>query len=161
MAQVSSNPKGFHTVTPNLVVRDCARALEFYARAFGAKEVARVPAPDGKSIWHAEMRIGDSIFFLNDEMPGMGAPAPAADRPSPVTLWIHTEDCDAAHRRAVDAGAKSNMPPADMFWGDRVAAVMDPFGYQWSFATHVRDLSEEDVRRGAEEFARSMPAAGR
>jgi uncharacterized glyoxalase superfamily protein PhnB len=158
MAKPNAIPKDFHTMTPNLVVRDCARALEFYARAFGAKEIARMPAPDGKSIWHAEMRIGDSIFFLNDEMPGMGAPAPSTDRPSPVTLWIYTEDCDASHRRAVDAGAKSGMPPADMFWGDRVASVSDPFGYQWSFATHVKDLTEDEMRRGAEEFARNMPA---
>jgi uncharacterized glyoxalase superfamily protein PhnB len=159
MAQTSPNPRGFHTLTPNLVVRGCDRALEFYARAFGGQEVARMPAPDGKSIWHAEMKIGDSIFFLNDEMPGMGAPAPDPDHPSPVTLWVFAQDCDAAHRRAVEAGAKSTMPPADMFWGDRVAEVADPFGYRWSFATHVKDVSEEEMRRAAAEFARSMPAA--
>ncbi len=115
-----------------------------------------MPSPDGKSIWHAEMRIGDSTFFLNDEMPGTGREAPTIESPVPVTMWLYVPDCDKAFRRAVDAGAKSTMEPADMFWGDRCAGVADPFGYVWSFATHQKDMTEEEMRRAGEEFARSM-----
>jgi uncharacterized glyoxalase superfamily protein PhnB len=156
MPGVDPIPQGMHTLTPNLVLRDCARAIEFYKRALGAQEKARFPAPDGKSIWHAELLIGDSTFFLNDEMPGMGRPAPSAESPVPVTLWVYVPDCDAAFEQAVGAGAKSTMQPADMFWGDRVGAVADPFGYLWSFATHQRDLTAEEMRRAGEEFARKM-----
>jgi uncharacterized glyoxalase superfamily protein PhnB len=156
MATEKPIPEGMHTLTPNLVIRGCAKAIEFYKRALGAQELARMPAPDGKSIWHAELRIGDSVFFMNDEMPGMGRPAPTADAPVPVTLWLYVPDCDAAFDRAVKAGAKETMPPADMFWGDRCAGVADPFGYLWSFATHQKDLTEEEIRRGGEEFARRM-----
>ena len=156
MAGVNPIPQGMHTLTPNLVLRDCAKAIDFYKRALGAQEVARMPAPDGKSIWHAELRIGDSMFFLNDEMPGMGRPAPTQENAVPVTMWLYVPDADAAYRRAMEAGAKSTMEPADMFWGDRCAGVADPFGYVWSFATHVKDLSEEEMRRAGEEFARSM-----
>ena len=160
MAQANPIPQGMHTVTPNLVLRDCARAIEFYKRALGAQEVMRMPSPDGKTIWHAELRVGDSVFFLNDEMPGMSNAAPSADRPAPVTMWLYVKDCDGAYRRAVEAGAKSKMAPEDMFWGDRTASVTDPFGYSWSFATHVKDLSEEEIRRGGAEFARKMGASG-
>jgi uncharacterized glyoxalase superfamily protein PhnB len=145
-----------HTLTPNLVLRDCAKAIEFYKQALGAQEVMRMPAPDGKSIWHAELRIGDSMFFLNDEMPGMGRSAPTAAEPVPVTMWLYVPDCDASFKRAVDAGAKATMPPADMFWGDRCSGVADPYGYLWSFATHQKDMTEEEMRRAGEEFARSM-----
>jgi len=145
-----------HTLTPNLVVRDGAKAIEFYKRALGAQEKARMPAPDGKSIWHAELLIGDSTFFLNDEMPGMSRPAPSAENPAPVTLWLYVPSCDAAFKKAVDAGAKATMPPADMFWGDRVGAIADPFGYLWSFATHQKDMTHEEMKRAGEEFARSM-----
>jgi PhnB protein len=145
-----------HTLTPNLVMRDCAKAIEFYKKALGALERSRMSAPDGKSIWHAELRIGDSMFFMNDEMPGMGRPAPTASSPVPVTMWLYVPDADAAFRRAVDAGAKSTMEPADMFWGDRCAAVADPFGYLWSFATHQKDMTDEELITAGEEFARSM-----
>ncbi len=149
-------PEGIHTLTPNLPLRDCARAIEFYQRALGATEKARFPAPDGKSVWHAELRIGDSTFFVNDEMPGQGCPAPDAASPAPVTLWLYVPDCDAAYQRAVGAGARSTMEPADMFWGDRCAGVADPYGYLWSFATHTKDMTPEEMRKAGEEFARSM-----
>src|SRR5512138_2405802 len=116
MARVNPIPEGAHTVTPNLVVRDCAKAIEFYTRALGAKEVSRFPAPDGKSIWHAELRIGDSAVYVNDEMPGMSRPPPDATNPAPVTMWLYVKDCDAAYKQAVDAGARSLAAPADMFW---------------------------------------------
>ena len=157
MARVKPVPQGMHTVTPNLLFRDAAKAIEFYQRAFEAQEVARFPAPDGKSMWHAELRIGDSILYLNDEMPGMGFSAPTAEQPVPLTLWLYVPDCDEAFRRAVGAGAKSTMEPADMFWGDRVASVADPYGYLWMIATRQKELTPEEMNRGAEEFARSMP----
>lgn len=157
MAGVNPIPQGMHTLTPNLVMRDCASAIEFYKRALGAQEISRMPAPDGKKIWHAELRIGDSVVFMNDEMPGMGRAAPTASDPVPVTMWLYVPDTDKAYRRAVDAGAKSTMEPADMFWGDRCAGVADPYGYLWSFATHQKDLTVEEMRRAGEEFAKSMP----
>jgi uncharacterized glyoxalase superfamily protein PhnB len=160
MAAVNPIPKGMNTLTPNLVMRDCAKAIEFYKRALGAQEVSRMPAPDGKTIWHAELRIGDSVVFMNDEMPGMARPAPTASEPVPVTMWLYVPDCDAAFQQAVKAGAKATMQPADMFWGDRCASVADPFGYLWSFATHQKDLTEEEMRRAGEEFARSMQQQG-
>ena len=156
MGQVDPIPKGMHTLTPNLILRDCAGAIEFYKRALGAQEVMRFPSPDGKAIWHAELRIGDSIFYMSDEMPGMGTPAPTAGNPAPVNLWLHVADCDAAFRRATDAGGKATMPPGDMFWGDRCATFDDPFGYRWSFSTHQKDMTAEELRRGGEEFARTM-----
>ena len=149
-------PEGMHTLTPNLVVRECARAIEFYKRALGAQERSRTLAPGGQAIWHAELKIGDSIFFMNDETPGVGQAAPTAEHPVPVTMWLYVPDCDAAHRRAVSAGARSTMEPADMFWGDRCCGVADPFGYSWSFATHQKDVSPEEMKRGEEEFARRM-----
>ncbi len=156
MAQVKPIPQGLHTVTPNLVIRGCARAIDFYKSALGAKEVSRFPAPDGKSIWHAELRIGDSVVFMNDEMTGGPASAPDAEHPAPVGMWLYVADCDAAYKRAVQAGAKGKVEPADMFWGDRMAAVVDPFGYLWNFATHVKDMTQEQMRKAGEEFARKM-----
>jgi PhnB protein len=155
MANVNPIPQNMHTLTPNLVLRECAKAIDFYKRALGAQEVARMPAPDGKIIWHAELKIGDSIFFVADEMP-MSPPAPSAKDPVPVTMWLYVTDTDAAYRKAIEAGAKSLMEPADMFWGDRCAGVADPFGYRWSFATHKKDLTPEEMKRAGEEFARSM-----
>jgi PhnB protein len=161
MAKVSPIPKGKHTLTPGLVLRDGVKAIEFYKKALGAQEVTRMMAPDGKSLWHAELRIGDSIIYLGDEMPGMSRPAPTASNPSPVTLWLHVEDCDASYRRAIGAGAKSTMEPADMFWGDRCGGVSDPYGYAWSFSTHQKDLTDAEIQRAGEAFARSMPAPAR
>ncbi len=156
MARVNPIPEGTHTVTPSLVLRDCAKAIEFYKKALGATEVARMTAPDGKSIWHAELRIGDSKVYVNDEMPGMSPAPPDQAHRAPVTMWLYVNDCDAAYKRAVDAGAKSAMQPADMFWGDRCAGVIDPYGYGWSFATHQKDMTQEEMRRAGEAFARQQ-----
>ncbi len=156
MARVNPIPEGMHTVTPSLVVRDCAKAIEFYKKAFGATEVTRFQAPDGKSIWHAELRIGDSMVYLSDEMPGMSPTPPDAAHRAPVTMWLYVKDCDGAYRQAIGAGAKSSMEPADMFWGDRCAGVTDPYGYGWSFATHQKDMTQEEMRRAGEQFARQQ-----
>jgi uncharacterized glyoxalase superfamily protein PhnB len=156
MATTNPNPQGMHTVIPNLVIRDCAKAIEFYKRALGAQEISRMMAPDGKIVWHCELRIGDSVVFMNDEMPGMSQRAPTAQNPVPVTMWLNVPDCDAAFKKAMQAGAKETMKPEDMFWGDRCAGVADPFGYLWSFATHQKDMTEEEVRKAGEEYARKM-----
>lgn len=158
MTPVKPVPEGLHTLTPNLVLNDCARAIAFYQRALGAELLSRVDAPDGKSVWHAELRIGDSTVFVNDQMPGMGRPAPSAENPAPMTLWLYVADSDAAYDRALKAGATSTMAPDDMFWGDRCSGVTDPFGYQWSFATRQKNLSHDEMRRAGEEFARTMQA---
>ncbi len=155
MAQVKPIPPGMHTITPNLVVKDCAKAIEFYKKAFGANEVMRMPTPDGKYVWHAEIRIGDSILYLTDEMPQGPARAPTPEHPANF-IHLYVENADAAFQRAIAAGAKSAMPLADMFWGDRAGMVMDPFGYPWFIATHVRDVAEAEMRRGSEEAWRQM-----
>jgi uncharacterized glyoxalase superfamily protein PhnB len=122
--------EGARSLTPLLIVRGAARAIDFYRRAFGAEELARMPAPDG-SIIQAELRIGDSMVWLGDEHPGRSAPAGAP----PVVLHLYVEDVDAVVARAEEAGARVVMPPADMFWGDRAAQLVDPFGLTWSVAT--------------------------
>ncbi len=139
-------PEGYHTITPSLTVRDCARALEFYKEALGAEERMRAPGPDG-SVWHAEIQIGDSVVMLNDEYPEQGARGPQSLGGSPVGMWVYVEDIDAAFEKAVEAGAEVTMPPADMFWGDRMGSVVDPFGHKWTFASHVEDVSPEEMEK--------------
>jgi len=145
-------PKGFHTVTPCLMVRGADRALEFYRKAFGAEIHDRLTGPDGKSVIHAQIRVGDSFIFLGDEVPGMEGGAPEKYGGSPASLHLYVEDVDAAVERAVSAGAQVRMPVADMFWGDRYAKVADPFGFEWGLATRKEDLTPDEIRRGAEEF---------
>ncbi len=148
--KVSPVPAGHHTVTPNLVLKDSAAAIAFYEKALGAKELMRMPAPDGKGIWHAELRIGDSVIYLNDEMPMSTVRAPGPSQPATCSMVIYVADCDALFRRAIDAGATQQMPLADMFWGDRMGTVTDPFGVTWMIATHLKDLSEKELARAAE-----------
>ena len=145
-------PRGYHTVTPHLTVRGAADAIEFYRRAFGARERGRMPLPDGKTIMHAELQIGDSIVFLADEFPDMGCRAPETLGGATGTLHLYVRDVDRAFQRAVAAGAEVRMPVADMFWGDRYAKVADPFGHEWGLATHKEDLSASEIARRAEAF---------
>ncbi|KFI06596.1 VOC family protein [Massilia sp. BSC265] len=135
---------GMHTITPHLVCAGAADAIAFYERAFGAVEVMRLPAPGGK-LAHAEVRIGDSILMLMDEFPDWDASGPAALGGTSVTLHLSLPDVDSAFERAVAAGAIARMAPADMFWGDRYGVVEDPFGHRWSMATHIRDVSPEEM----------------
>ena len=144
MSQVRSIPEGMHSLTPHLICRDAASALDFYARAFGAVELMRLPAPDGR-LMHATLRIGDSHLMLVDEMPEWGALGPLSLGGSPVTVHLYVEDVDAAFQQAVAAGATPKMQPADMFWGDRYGQLVDPFGHRWSIATHVRDVPPEQL----------------
>ncbi len=152
---VKAIPAGYHTATPALVVRGAAEAIEFYKKAFGAVEVARFAGPGGQSVMHAEIRIGDSPIMLGDEFPNMGCKAPTSLGNSTGSLMLYVEDVDAAFQKAVAAGGKPEMPPMNMFWGDRYAKVIDPFGHTWSLATHVEDVTPEEIgRRGQEFFAR-------
>jgi PhnB protein len=145
MSPVKPVPDGYHTVTPYLAVRDAARALELYARAFGATEHVRMPGPGG-SVMHAEVKIGDSMVMLGEESPDRGAPSPQTLGGSAVSLLLYLPDVDAAFARATGAGCKPLMPPTDMFWGDRMCKVED----QWGMATHKEDVSPEETARRAQ-----------
>ncbi len=154
MPQVKPIPEGMHTVTPHLVCAGAAEAIEFYKRAFGAVEMARMPGPQGKLV-HAMIRIGDSVVMLVDEFPEMGALSPSSLKGSPVTIHLYVDNADAAAERAVKAGAKITMPVAEQFWGDRYGQLVDPFGHRWSIATHVRDVSPEEMQQAMQKGSAS------
>jgi PhnB protein len=144
-------PDGFHALTPHLVVRDGAAAIDFYKKAFGAQELTRMAMPGNeKKIMHALLKINDSMLMLMDEFPDMQAKGPASLGGSPITIHIYVTDVDAAVDRAVKAGAKVKMPVDDMFWGDRYGVITDPFGHSWSLATHVRDVAPAEMAKAAE-----------
>ena len=153
--QVTAIPPGFHTLTPHLTVRNASEALEFYKKAFGA-EVLHVSRMPMGTIMHASLRIGDSMLMLNDEMPEYGALSPLSTGGTGVTLHIYTRDVDAAFNRAVSAGATVKMPLADQFWGDRYGQVADPYGFSWSIAAHVKDISPEEMQRAQDEALSAM-----
>jgi PhnB protein len=150
MAQVKAVPEGLHTITPHLTVEGCAKAIEWYKKAFGAEERFRAPDPSGQKIWHAELRIGNSIFFINDAMPEMGGPAHVSNN------WIYTENADQLWKRAVDAGGNVKMPIADQFWGDRTGTLVDPFGNVWTVAQHIKDLTPEQMKKAQDDFIAQM-----
>lgn len=143
---VKAQPDGYHTVTPYLIVRGGTRAIDFYSKAFGATETLRLDAPGGL-IGHAEMRIGDSMVMLADEHAEAGARSPESYGGSPVHLMIYVADCDSVFARALGAGATEVRPLKDQFYGDRSGTLTDPFGHQWTIATHTEDLSPEEISR--------------
>jgi len=145
--KVKPIPDGYHTVTPYLIVKDGARAIDFYKNAFGATELFRMAGPDG-SIGHAELQIGDSRIMLSSESPQAGRSAETL-KGTPVSIFLYLEDVDAAFKRALEAGAKEQLAPQDMFWGDRYGKVADPFGHEWQLATHKEDLTPEEMGRRA------------
>ena len=153
-------PDGYHTATPGITVKGADRAIEFYKQAFGAQEIMRFPTPGGDAIIHAELRIGDSVIMLGDEIPGMGARSPQSlgGFTGPISLYV--EDCDAVYARAVGAGATARTPVADMFWGDRSGRIVDPFGHEWSIMTHKEDVSLEEIDRRAQVLFAKMSAKG-
>jgi len=152
-------PTGHENLIPHLVCDPCSEAIEFYKKAFGAEEIHRMPAPDGRKIMHAAIRIGKSFVFLVDDFPefcGGKSQTPTALSGTPVTIHRYVEDCDAAIKRAQEAGATVLMPAMDMFWGDRYGVVTDPYGHKWSIATHIKDLTPEQMQAGMKEaFAHS------
>jgi PhnB protein len=151
-------PKGYHTVTPSLVVAGAAKAIDFYKKALGAEEIMRFPGPDGK-LMHAEIKIGDSRIMLGDEMPDQGARGPKLIGGTPVSFFIYGENVDAARKRAVDAGPKPIMPLENQFSGDRTGCLEDPFGHHWWLAQHLQDLTPEELQKGAEAFFSQMQTA--
>ncbi|MCI4356930.1 MAG: VOC family protein [Thermoplasmata archaeon] len=153
--------EGYHTVVPGIVVRNAAEAVKFYQAALGAVEGTRMHGPDGKSILHTELTIGDSRIFLSDEDPGMSVKSPESLHGTTSSIHLNVEDADAVFQRAVQAGAKPVMPPMDMFWGDRYAQVLDPYGHLWGIGTHKEDLTPEEVGTRGEEFFRRMAAQRR
>jgi PhnB protein len=156
-AAVRPIPEGYHSIIPQLTCRDASRAIDFYKNVFGAKELMRMSGPGGK-VMHAELQIGDSRIMLNDEFPGM-AVAPAPNAPQSSYLFVYTEDVDAMYKRATDAGARVDMPLDNMFWGDRFGKFTDPFGHHWGVATHVEDVSPEEMKRRSDEMTKQMAKA--
>ncbi|HXB68219.1 MAG TPA: VOC family protein [Candidatus Acidoferrales bacterium] len=153
-AKAKPIPEGFHSITPYLTVSDAARSIDFYKRAFGASERYRMEGPGGKIV-HAEIKIGDSIVMLGDESIAAGNRSPQSLGGTTNGLFIYVEDVDSAFNRAAAAGAKVDMPVADMFWGDRYGKLTDPFGQSWSLATHIEDVAPEEMaRRGKEAMAK-------
>jgi PhnB protein len=142
---VSPIPEGYHSVTPYLIVDGAAEAIRFYEEAFGAVEVMRMPM--GERIAHAEVKIGNSHVMLSDEWPDMGYLAPVNRGGATASLMVYLPDVDAAFTRALEAGCTQERPPEDQFWGDRMGTLVDPFGHRWSLATHVEDVSEEEMQR--------------
>jgi uncharacterized glyoxalase superfamily protein PhnB len=149
-------PAGFHTVTPALVFKDTRAAIKWYGEAFGAKELSVMPSPDGKSVWHAEIQIGDSFLYLNDESPMGATIAPHGPRTGTAGMQLYVSDADAWVKRAADAGAHVIMPISDMFWGDRMGVISDPFGHVWSISTRVKELTPQEMHEAGEAFARQF-----
>ena len=139
-------PEGMHSITPHIVCAGAADAIEFYKRAFNAVEISRLAGEDGK-LMHAEIRIGDSVVMLVDESPEWGMVGPKSLKGSPVTIHLYVDDVDAVVEQAVQAGAKVTVPVEDMFWGDRYGKLEDPFGHQWSVATHLREVPPEELKQ--------------
>jgi PhnB protein len=157
MCAVKAIPEGFHSITPAIVCKGAARAIEYYKEVFRAKEKLRMPGPGGV-IMHAELSIGDSVLMLSDEFPGMTS-APPADAPNSINLFLYTDDVDSVFNRAVKAGAKVEMPLENQFWGDRYGKIRDPFGHRWGLAQHIEDVAPEEMKKRSEAFSSKMAKA--
>lgn len=149
-------PEGFHTATICLTVKDSVAAIDFYKKAFDAQELFRMPGPDGKTTMHAEVKIGDSIIMLNDEFPKMNCLSPQSRGGASSGVYLYVQDVDATLKKAQEIGGKVIMPAADMFWGDRMGNVEDPFGHIWTIATHVKDLNPDEIAQSGKEAMKSM-----
>lgn len=152
MANVKPIPEGYHTVTPYLFIKGAARAIDYYTQVFGAKERVRMPGPNGQ-VMHAELQIGDSIVMLADENPQMGARSPQTIGGAASSLHVYVANVDGTAQKAVDAGGQLVRPVKDQFYGDRSGTIIDPFGHIWSIATHIEDVSPEDMK---ERMAKAM-----
>jgi PhnB protein len=146
MAQVKPVPQGYHTATPYLTIKNAARALDFYKKAFGAQEVARMDAPDGK-VAHAEIKVGDSMIMIAEETPGSGNRSPESLGGTTASIFLYVDNADAIFEKAVSAGAQVETALADMFWGDRYGKLKDPFGHSWSVATHKEDVAPAEMEK--------------
>jgi PhnB protein len=154
-----SIPDGYDSLIPTLIVRDAAKAIDFYKDVFGATELMRMAYPDSPKIAHAELKIRNDVLMLGDENPQMGAFAPQGGASPPTGVMVYVEDVDAVFNKAVGKGAKGMMPPMDMFWGDRYGKFIDPFGHMWGVATHKKDVTPEEMAQGAAAWAKAKPAS--
>ncbi len=143
---VKAIPEGYYSLTPYLVIKGAEQAIEFYQKIFGAIETVRMPGPEGR-VMHAEMKIGNSIVMLSDESPERGYLSPTTIGGTGSSVLLYTDDVDATYQAAVAAGSRSDQPPTDMPWGDRMANICDPFGHNWAIATHTEDVSPEEMER--------------
>lgn len=158
MASVNPIPPGHTTVTPSITLSDAPKAIDFYKKAFGATEVGRFEGPD-KKIMHAEIQIGNAMVMLNDEI--MGNRSPQSYGGSPVAFYLYFDDADAAQKKAIAAGAKELMPVTDMFWGDRMGQIEDPFGYRWNVAARTKEMTPDEIGKAGEEFMKKQMAGSR
>ncbi len=151
-------PDGYNALIPSFIVRNAAKAIEFYRDVFGATEALRMPSPDGSKIVHAELKIRNHVLMLGDECPEMGAFAPQGGATQPAMgVMIYVSDVDSTYKKALALGAKGTMSPMDMFWGDRFGKFIDPFGHSWAVATHTRDVSPEECAKAAAECGKKKP----
>jgi PhnB protein len=155
-------PAGSHTLSPHLIVKDAAAAIEFYKKAFGAVEGCRLEMPGTNQVMHAGLQIGDSMLMLGGEFEGAecSSKSPSTLGGTPVAVHLLVENVDEVFKTAIEAGAQEIMPPSDMFWGDRYGKLKDPFGHEWSIATHIRDMSQEEIQTAAEAFFRQPQPVG-
>lgn len=142
-------PSGYEGLMPYLVIRGVAQAIEFYKELFGAEELVRLPYPDGSTVMHAELKVRNSVLMLGDEAPHFGIASPETIGGTPVSMMFYVPEVDAVFAKAVKLGARSLMPPTDMFWGDRICKFADPFGHHWMIATQKEDVPPEEVIRRA------------
>ena len=156
MNEVKKIPDGYHSITPMLIVKDGLKAIEYYKKVFGAIDKGTMMMPDNKSVAHAELMIGDSKIMLSDEFPGMKSLSPTTIGGTPVSLYLYIEDVDKTFNLAVAEGGKSLFPVQDRFYGDRHGSIQDPFGHIWSIATHIKDLTKEEMKKAAEEAFSKM-----
>ncbi len=160
MSDVKPIPEGFNTLSAYLIVPNAKEAMDFYTKALGAESGTHMPMPGGQGTLHAEMRIGNSTFMLTEENEQWGSKSPKTLGGSPVSMHVYTRNTDALFKRAVEAGCEVQMPPSDMFWGDRYAKVTDPYGHSWGIATHVEDVPDDEMAKRAEAWFASMAAGG-
>jgi len=156
MNEVKKIPDGYHSITPMLIVKDGLKAIEYYKKVFGAMDKGTMMMPDNKSVAHAELMIGDSKIMLSDEFPEMKSLSPTTIGGTPVSLYLYVEDVDKTFNLAVAEGGKSLFPVQDRFYGDRHGTIQDPFGHIWSIATHIKDLTKEEMKKAAEEAFSKM-----
>jgi PhnB protein len=150
--RVKPQPAGYHSLTPGLTIKGADRAIAFYEKGLGAKVKSRMDGPDGKSVAHAELQIGDSVFMLGEEDPARGTRSPTSLGGTAVSLYVYTPDVDSLYQRAVSAGATSVSAPENMFWGDRSARIRDPFGHEWGLATHIEEVTPKQMETRAREW---------
>lgn len=149
-------PTCTQSIVTTITVKGAAQAIDFYKKAFGAEELMRMPGPHGEGVMHAELKIGDSTIFLSDEFPKMGSRSPQTLGGTTGGIYLSVDDVDSVFDRALEAGAQEEMAVEDMFWGERMGSVIDPFGHHWMIATHKEDLTPEELKRRTEEFYAKM-----